>query len=119
MGWGDMSAGGDIDDMDHVDSQLNEGIEHVWSTNWAFLAKLKTGNTVAWGRCDSGGDISTVKQQIDKTPAGLITWAGNGEMLCKEEADGVLPDARESLTGNRWPRKVTSDGGSQAGGDGL
>ena len=47
VAWGCGDYGGDISG---VKEELEQGIEQIWSTHGAFLAQLKSGAVMAWGR---------------------------------------------------------------------
>jgi hypothetical protein len=108
--WGDAASGGDCSvgatpaDSEagpDVCSQLDRGVHTVYSTDRAFAAKLRSGEVVAWGDPNYGGDASLVQDQlVDITEVYSTTRAfaairSDGKVVTWGDPNhgGVMPDA--------------------------
>jgi hypothetical protein len=56
-GWGGNSS--------RVQAELNQGVDTIYSTHYAFAAKMKDGRVVTWGNDRYGGDSSDVQAKLN------------------------------------------------------
>ena len=49
-----------------------EGVDQIWSTAGAFLAKLSSGKYIAWGDAFCGADLSDVQVRLNSEGADQI-----------------------------------------------
>ena len=61
---------------------LFRSADQLWSTGYAFLAKLSSGKYIAWGDADYGADLSEVQVRLDSEGANQI-WSTEGAFLAK------------------------------------
>eukprot|EP00929_Paragymnodinium_shiwhaense_P039946 TRINITY_DN20902_c0_g2_i1.p1 TRINITY_DN20902_c0_g2~~TRINITY_DN20902_c0_g2_i1.p1 ORF type:complete len:1161 (+),score=157.58 TRINITY_DN20902_c0_g2_i1:137-3484(+) len=136
--WGAWNRGGDSED---VATLLKGGVEEVFATSRAFLAKKVDGRLVAWGDARYGGDFSAVEEQLLRggirqvastrgafavvtTERSLVAWGdarSGGDCTAAQRAAGKRVFQIYSNTGafaaRCWKGELVTWGNPSCGGD--
>ena len=96
-------------DSRHVQSQLMQGVDTIYSNSHAFAARMLDGSIVTWGVAFEGGDSSMVQAQLknvdavyatDKAFAALlsngsvVTW---GDPINGGDSSGVQQELKQGV----------------------
>jgi len=99
----------DIKDLDEeLDALLDLTTDRIWSTQDAFVAKLKSGKSVAWGSRDYGGDLAPVQAIIDADGLDQV-WSTGGAFVAKLNSGKAVAWGRRDFGGDLAPVKAIID----------
>ena len=67
--WGVAEYGGN---SDQVKEALTSGVQHIYSTTYAFAALKADGSVVTWGECNTGGNSEKVQEALKQRAIHLM-----------------------------------------------